>query len=389
VSRFGGSFLTEVAQLKDWITHRATWIDQQFVAAPTVSDNGTTITFTVPAGAQLAYTLDGSDPRALGGDLAPNVKLTDAALTVPSTANVHVRTYRADQIGVYPGSPWSSAACGANASPLSPRANFLNLSSRARVGSGESTLIAGVTVTDTAGKNYLARAVGPTLAQFGVGDALPDPVLGIFRSDGVEIYRNAGWGYGPDAATIPTLARNVGAFPLAAGSADSALVAPLSAGSYTLVMTSASGVTGTGLAELYSLDGNGRTVNLSTRARVSADGGTLTGGFVVQGPAYKRVLIRAVGPTLAAFGLGDTLADPVLNLYSGQTLTATNDNWSANPADAFTIAAAARSVGAFALPNGSNDAALLITLPPGAYTVEVRGQNNTEGVALLEIYEVP
>ncbi len=389
VSRFGGSFLTEVAQLKDWITHRATWIDQQFVAPPTVIDNGATLTFTAPASAQLAYTLDGSDPRLLGGDLAPNATLTSASLTVSATANVHIRSYRADQVNVFPGSPWSSAAGGANSSPLTPRANFVNLSSRALVGYGENTLIAGVAVTDTASKSYLARAVGPTLAQFGAADALPDPVLGIFRSDNVEIYRNTGWAHGPDAASLPAAARSVGAFPLAAGSADSALIAPLPAGSYSLTMTSASSQSGVGLAELYALDGNGRTQNLSTRARVTAGGGTLTSGFVVQGPAYKRLLLRAVGPTLRAFGLGDALADPVLTLYAGQKLTAANDNWSTTPADAAMAAAAARAVGAFALPAGSNDAALLITLPPGAYTAEVRGQGDTEGIALLEIYEVP
>jgi hypothetical protein len=99
------------------------------------------------------------------------------------------------------------------------------------------------------------------------------------------------------------------------------------------------------------------------------------------------MLIRAVGPTLAAFGVSTALADPVITVYSGQTTIVTNDDWSS--AGATLVSAASASVGAFTLPDGSRDAGLLITLPPGAYTVEVSGKDNTEGVALLEIYAVP
>ncbi len=388
-SRFSGGYLGEVNHLKDWITHRATWLDQQFVAAPSASTEGDRLTFTAPDGAKLAYTLDGSDPRSLGGDVAPNAIVVAAPLTVPANANVHVRSYRADLKDAYPGSPWSAAAGGADSTPISPRATYINLSSRALVGSGEDTLIAGVTIADSAGKSYLARAVGPTLAVFGLNNILRDPVLGILRADGVEAFRNAGWQTGVDAATIPALARSVGAFPLAAGSADSALVALLPAGGHTLHMTSVGGQSGVGLVEIYTLNDSGRTLNLSTRARVRGGEGLLASGFVVQGPAYKRMLIRAAGPALHAFGLNDALADPVFNVYSGQTVVATNDDWSSVTADAKIIAAAAKSVGAFELADGSQDAALLITLPPGTYTVEVRGKADAEGIALLELYEVP
>ena len=125
----------------------------------------------------------------------------------------------------------------------------------------------------------------------------------------------------------------------------------------------------------------------STRARVRTGEGLLIGGFVVRGPAYKRMLIRAIGPTLRTFGVGDVLLDPVLRIFSGQNVIASNDDWSSS--NGSVVAAASASVGAFALPAGSKDAALLVTLPPGPYTVEVSGKGNTEGVALLEIYEVP
>jgi len=153
-------------------------------------------------------------------------------------------------------------------------------------------------------------------------------------------------------------------------------------------ISSETGQGGVGLAELYTLDGNGRTTNLSTRALVRSGEGVLVGGFVVQGPAYKRMLIRAVGPALATFGVEDTLVDPVLRIYSGEEVVATVDDWS-RQAQASTTEAATKALGAFPLPPGSKDAALFITLPPGAYTVEISGKNDTEGVALLEIYEVP
>jgi hypothetical protein len=278
---------------------------------------------------------------------------------------------------------------GGNASsPLTPRARLGNISSRAVVGTGENALIAGVVVADTQGKRYLSRAVGPGLTAFGASGVVPDPQLSIFSSVGAELFRNNNWETGPDGSRLPAFSRTVGAFPLAAGSRDSALASSVSGGAYTIQVTSPTSQSGVGLAELYELDTNGRTVNLSTRAQVRTGDGVLIGGFVVQGPAYKRMLVRAVGPTLTAFGVTGVLRDPILTVYSGSTVVATNDRWEVG-ANASTIPAASRSVGAFNLNPNSEDAALLITLPPGAFTVEVRGKDNGEGVALMEIYEVP
>lgn len=126
---------------------------------------------------------------------------------------------------------------------------------------------------------------------------------------------------------------------------------------------------------------SGRLTNISSRGLVSVGAEIVIGGFTVtDGPA--NVLIRAVGPTLggAPFNVPGVLADPQIQLVGG----ASNDNWSGA-----TIAAAAANVGAFALPVGSKDAALLVTLPPGGYTVHVSGVGNSTGVALLEIYLVP
>ena len=126
-----------------------------------------------------------------------------------------------------------------------------------------------------------------------------------------------------------------------------------------------------------------RLANLSTRAQVGTGANIMITGFVVQAGAPKKVLIRAVGPRLTTFGVTGVLANPQIHLYnSNGTLVLSNDNWSADDAATMT------SVGAFALIPGAQDAALVATLSPGAYTAQVSGVNNTAGVALLEIYDV-
>jgi hypothetical protein len=256
------------------------------------------------------------------------------------------------------------------------------------VGTGENALIAGVVVADTGAKRYLSRAIGPALGVFGVSDYVPDPQLSIYLGAN-ELSRNLGWESSPDASKLPSFSTSVGAFALPAGSRDSALANELGADAYTVQITTPSGRSGVGLAELYELDAFGRTVNLSTRAQVQTGSGVLIGGFVVSGGAYKRMLIRAVGPTLGSFGVAGALRDPILTIYdSKQAVVATNDRWDA-ASNVIAVRAATKAVGAFDLIAGGEDSALLITLRPDAYTVEVKGKDSSEGVALLEIYDVP
>jgi hypothetical protein len=112
----------------------------------------------------------------------------------------------------------------------------------------------------------------------------------------------------------------------------------------------------------------------------------LTVGFVISGPSSETVLVRAIGPTLASFSVSGAMSNPEVTLFnSSGAAVAANDGWGGTAAlqAAFTVA------NAFALPTNSADSALLITLPPGAYTAQVTGANGSTGIALLEIYEVP
>lgn len=388
VSETGAGFAGEIAYLKDWISRRADWIDQQFVAWPTHATTGDVITFTPPDGSLLAYTTDGSDPRSLGGTVAPNARMTDRPLTVFVGTNIHVRSYQPALTNVFPGSPWSSAIGGPASSPLAPRSRLVNLSTRAVAGTGDDALLTGVVLADTADKRMLGRAIGPGLAAFGATGVLPAPDLTVLAADGVQLYRNQGWQAAPDAAQLPGIFQTVGAFPLAVGSADSALSGRFRRGAYTLRATSAAGRAGLCLAELYELDGNGRVANVAIRARVGEADAVLIAGFVSQGAAHQRLLIRAIGPSLARFGMSTGLPDPVLTVHTGATIVGSTAE--AGVADERTdVARAAASVGAFAISYDSADAAILLTVPPGAYTVQVKSRLGIEGHVLLEIYDVP
>lgn len=126
-----------------------------------------------------------------------------------------------------------------------------------------------------------------------------------------------------------------------------------------------------------------RLANLSTRAQVGPGANVMSAGFVVGEGAPTRVLVRAIGPALAAFSVTGTLNDPVLELFAGRgARLTTNDNWTT--ADA----AAMAGVGAFPLSAGSRDAALVLDLAPGNFTIQVTGTAGATGVALVEIYNL-
>ncbi len=266
-----------------------------------------------------------------------------------------------------------------------------NLSVRSLAGQAAETLIVGFVAGGAGSKRVLVRGVGPTLGQapFNVAGVLADPVLQLYN-DGVLLTQNDDWGAGAQASLIGTTAAQVGAFPLASTSKDAALVADLEAKGYTAHVTGNAGGVGVALVEAYDAGGTGtaRLRNVSARSRVGTGGDILIAGFVlVEG--RQTLLIRGPGPTLGAapFNVPGALADPQLTLFRGSTVLAGNDDWS-KASNASQIAAIAAQVGAFALQPGGQDPALLVTLPPGAYTAQISGVGATTGVALIEVYEV-
>ncbi|HEY1764484.1 MAG TPA: hypothetical protein VGF85_06145 [Opitutaceae bacterium] len=270
---------------------------------------------------------------------------------------------------------------------------LINISCRAGVGTDANILIAGFAVGGqgtTGSEPLLVRASGPALAAFGVGGTIPDPQLQLFSGSTV-LGTNEGWA---GNAQVAATAAAVNAFAWAdTSSHDAALLETLGKGPYTAQVAGQAGDTGVALAEVYDATPAGtytpaspRLVNISTRVQVGTGGNILIAGFVIGGSTARTVLIRASGPALAGFGVAGTIPDPQLQLFSGSTLLESNNGWGGNAK----IASTAAVVGAFAWSSPTSaDSALLITLPPGAYTAQVAGASGDTGVALIEVYEVP
>jgi hypothetical protein len=278
--------------------------------------------------------------------------------------------------------PVATASTPASANGSS---RLVNLSARASVSEGDSaqSFIAGFVVSGSSPKRMLLRAVGPSLSNFGVQRPLPNPELRVLDSAGKVLAENEDWNSGQTAST----ASAVGAFGLSSGTRDAAVAVTLPPGMYSMQVTP-NGGSGIALAEVYDADGGnaaGSLLNLSSRGFVANGERVLTAGFVVSGSSPKRVLIRAVGPTLAKYGVSGVLSDPALTVYQSGTVVAQNDNWSGQD-----VAAAAQSVGAFALEANSRDASVVATLPPGAYSAVVSPADGaSSGAAMVEVYELP
>jgi hypothetical protein len=273
----------------------------------------------------------------------------------------------------------------------SVRARLMNLAINTEVASPGDSFTMGYVVggVGTAGiKSLLVRAAGPALAAFGIQGVLADPRLELFAGS-TKTGENDNWGGSEELRTA--FAAYTG-FPFAnAASLDSALMANVPAGDNSVQISANGSGTGRVVAEIYDatpgasfLATTPRLVNVSI---LKSLGTGLIAGFSVGGTGAKTVLIRVVGPTLGAapFNVPGVVADPQLTLYSGQTVIGGNDDWGGGAE----LTAAFAQVGAFALPPGSRDAALLATVQPGSYTVQARGAGSTTGVAIVEIYEVP
>jgi len=267
---------------------------------------------------------------------------------------------------------------------------LINLSSRARVGPGEEVLITGFHIGGAQPREVLLRAVGPGLDRFGVGGTLSDPRLALMQGNSV-LDQNDDWGQAPNAGAIAAAFGTTGAFNLSPTSRDAAMLVTLPPGTYTVVVSGADGP-GVSLAEIYdattTVDAE-RLVNISARGYVGTGDDILIGGFIVSGNAPKRILVRGVGPSLARYGVASTLADPVLVVRQGDTVLAQNDDWGTGANTAAELAAAATATSAFALNADSKDSAILLTLAPGSYTAQVSGAAGANGIALVEVYELP
>jgi hypothetical protein len=270
---------------------------------------------------------------------------------------------------------------------------LINLSTRVRVESGEGVAIAGFIVSGTVPKNVIVRALGPSLAPLGVSGTLNATSLELYNSASHLLASNTGWTTSADQQAIIASGLPPG------DTRESAIIRSLPPGAYTAIVRGVGGQMGVALVETYDLDrsnANARPVNVSTRGRVLGGDNVLIGGFIIGGSRARRVIVRAIGPTLASSGIASYLANPNLALYdSNGNEMYVNDDWQTSD-QAAAIAAAMtpdrRSVGGSApmslKPKDPRESAIIVTLAPGAYTAIVRGQGSTTGVALVEAYDL-
>ncbi len=283
---------------------------------------------------------------------------------------------------------------------VEPVSRLVNLSTRGHVGTGDDVLVAGFVIAGTGTKPLLIRAVGPTLGSppFGVSGAARDPRIHLVRqSDGARLDGNDNWGDAGNASELAAAMARTGAFAIPEGSGDAALLVDLPAGAYTALVETGESGAGVSLIEIYAVDDaahrDARLVNISTRGYVGSGDAVMIPGFVAEGNAPRRLLVRGVGAMLAQppFNVSGVQQDPVISVHraSDGERVAMNDDWDVDGAGE-PILELARSVGAFDLPRGSRDAALVLTIPAHTgYTVVISGKDGASGVVLAEVYELP
>ena len=253
-----------------------------------------------------------------------------------------------------------------------------NISTRMQVLPGADVMIAGFIITGKSNKTVVITAKGPSLTAFGVPNALADPTITLVRmADSATLAVNDNWETDANAAQLQA----TGFAPT--NPLESALLRTLAPGPYTAIVSGALGATGVGLVEVYEVDHPDTPLtNISTRGQVRTDSDVMIGGFVIQGSEPKQLVITAKGPSLAEYGIANTLNNPTLTVVraSDNAVIATNDNWQSDP-NAASIAASGHA------PTNSQESAVLVTLQPGAYTALVSGVGNTTGVGIVEVWE--
>jgi hypothetical protein len=252
----------------------------------------------------------------------------------------------------------------------------LNLSTRGLVGTGDNVLIGGFVVSGTDPKTVVLRALGPSLSGFGLSDVLGDPVLSVYDSSGTLIGTNDDWQDDPNHFIV----ESNGLVP--ANLSESAMARNLAPGAYTVIVRGKDTTPGIGLVELYDISplSNSKLGNISTRGSVGTLDNILITGFIIGDVDSATVIVRAIGPSLAAYGVSGVLSDPTLTIYdSTGSVIASNDNWQDNVNSV--------DIGKNGLaPPDPSESALVLHLPAGAYTAIVRGANDTTGNALVEVY---
>ncbi|HEU0275975.1 MAG TPA: sialidase family protein [Candidatus Udaeobacter sp.] len=276
----------------------------------------------------------------------------------------------------------------------SPISHLGNISTRAFVQTGAEVMIGGFIVNGNGPKTVIVRAIGPELTRFGIPNALADPALDLHNGSGALIASNNNW----QSTIIGGIIHSDQVSAIQASGhaptqpSESAIIATLQPGNYTAIVRGVSNTTGVGLVEVYDLSTDTASIlgNISTRSFVQTGANVMIGGFIIEGNGPKTVIVRAIGPELARFGIPNALADPALDLHnSAGGLIASNNNWQTTVTGGIIHSSQVDAIQSSGhAPTQPTESAIIATLQPGNYTAIVRGVNNTTGVALVEVYDL-
>jgi uncharacterized delta-60 repeat protein len=311
------------------------------------------------------HSTDNMNYTPLGDGTAAGSTWTLTGLNLPIGQNFYIRARGYYRSGVSSGS--ESITESVRNAFLIP--TFGNISTRARVETGDNAMIGGFIITGTQPKTVIVRGIGPSLS---VPGALADPVIEVHGSSGELVGSNDNWRDDPNQQHVI----DSGLAP--SNDLESALWGIINPGSYTVVLRGKNDTTGIGVFEAYDLDqtANSQLANVSTRGFVQTGDNVLIGGVIVLGQNPRRVIVRAIGPSLSIAG---RLGDPTLELHDGNgALIVSNDNWRSDQE--------AEIIATTIPPSNDLESAIVRNLTPGNYTAIVRGVNGATGIAVVEAY---
>lgn len=257
---------------------------------------------------------------------------------------------------------------------------IVNIATRTSVGTFDNVLLGGFVITGNSPKKILIRVIGPSLTNFGIPNALPDPTLELRNEGGALLLSNDDWRTDQEQDIIDTVPPQ--------DDRESAIVTFLDPGKYTAIVRGKANTTGKAVVEVYDLGtvlltgaSNSGLAQVSTRSFVNTGDDVMIGGLIISG-STTRVIVRGIGPSLTGFGIANALANPTLELINGSgSLIASNDDWRSTQEQEI-IATGVQ-------PTDDRESAIVGTLSPGPYTAIVRGKGDTTGVALVEGYVLP
>lgn len=354
-------------------------------ATPTATATATaTVTPTATATATATASATATSTPTATATSTPTATATASATATATASPTATATATASPSGsptataTATATPTSTATATPTASPTATPSQLLNISTRARVLTGDNILIGGFIITGNVDKKVLLLAKGPSLATSGtpVPGRMSDPVLELRDANGALIIANDNWKDSPQRTEI----ENSGAAPTQDN--ESAILQTLAPGAYTGVLFGKNDSTGIALIEIYDLEANKSLLaNISSRGLVDSGDNVMIGGFIAGNQSGDaKVLVRGIGPSLQG-KVPNALADPILELHdsNGNTLE-TNDDWKDAPNRSEIEATGIP-------PSNDSESAILRAVTPAGYTAILRGKSGS-GIAVVEIYNI-